>query len=179
MRFVQLNSVIVNLLHVFRASITLLFWGYALVCQPNIATTLVDCFYIVLFSALEHVSWHEWLAFFSILQCRYGWCQMKLQPSWSVMCTLYNHILCHFIHSRIYRVHACSAVTCHLHFWQNDRDLLHATAVQKADPGEEDSPTVPAGFQTHDLSIMSLAWQSNHWAIPAPLRDFGQLAIGF
>ena len=29
----------------------------------------------------------------------------------------------------IHKVSACLAVTCHLHFWQNDRDLLHATAV--------------------------------------------------
>ena len=29
------------------------------------------------------------------------------------------------------RVHACLAVTCHLHFWQNDRDLLGATAVSR------------------------------------------------
>ena len=26
-------------------------------------------------------------------------------------------------------MHACLAVTCHLQFWQNDRDLSHATAV--------------------------------------------------
>ena len=25
-------------------------------------------------------------------------------------------------------VHAYLAVTCHLHFWQDDQDLLHATA---------------------------------------------------
>ena len=25
----------------------------------------------------------------------------------------------------------CLAVTCHLHFWQNDRDLLRATAVTR------------------------------------------------
>ena len=29
----------------------------------------------------------------------------------------------------IHRVHTCLAVTCHLHFWQNDRDLLRATVV--------------------------------------------------
>ena len=28
-------------------------------------------------------------------------------------------------------MHACLAVTCHLHFWQNDRDLLRATAVTR------------------------------------------------
>ena len=27
------------------------------------------------------------------------------------------------------RVYACLGVTCHLHFWQNDRGLLRATAV--------------------------------------------------
>ena len=27
------------------------------------------------------------------------------------------------------RVHACLAITGHLHFWQNDHDFLHATAV--------------------------------------------------
>ena len=29
------------------------------------------------------------------------------------------------------RVYACLTVTCHLHFWQNDRDLLRATAVTR------------------------------------------------
>ena len=29
----------------------------------------------------------------------------------------------HFMQSRIRRVHACLAVTCHPHFWQNDRDF--------------------------------------------------------
>ena len=29
------------------------------------------------------------------------------------------------------KVHACLAITCHLHFWQNDRDLLRATAVTR------------------------------------------------
>ena len=33
--------------------------------------------------------------------------------------------------SHVRKVHAYLAVTCHLHFWQNDRDLLHATAVTR------------------------------------------------
>ena len=70
--------------------------------------------------------------------------------------------------SHIRKVHACLAETCHLHFWQNDRDLLRATVVntgveqipehesaQKFDPGEESSPAVPARIRTHDLSITS------------------------
>ena len=28
-------------------------------------------------------------------------------------------------------MYACLAVTCHLHFWQNDRDLLRATAITR------------------------------------------------
>ena len=57
------------------------------------------------------------------------------------------------------------AVTCHLHFWQNDRDLLRATAVTREgtdteirsaqidDHGEEHSPAAPAWIRTRDLSI--------------------------
>ena len=30
----------------------------------------------------------------------------------------------HFMQSHIRRVHACLIVTCHLHFWQNHRDLF-------------------------------------------------------
>ena len=63
------------------------------------------------------------------LQCWHGWCHMKLLPSWHVLCTPYNHAPCHFMQSHIRKAHACLAVTCHLHFWQNDRVLLHATAV--------------------------------------------------
>ena len=72
--------------------------------------------------------------------------------------------------SHIRKVYACLAVTCHLHFWQNDRGLLHATAVtmgveripklesaQKVDPGEESAHTAPAVIQTRDLLITSPA----------------------
>ena len=67
-------------------------------------------------------------------------------------------------------MYACLAVTCHLHFWQNDRGLLRATAVtQKYGGGtdteirvstesrEENSPAAPAGIRTRDLSITSPA----------------------
>ena len=46
-----------------------------------------------------------------------------------VLCTPYNHAPCHFMQSHIRKAYACLAVTCHLHFRQNDRDLLRATAV--------------------------------------------------
>ena len=63
------------------------------------------------------------------------------------------------------------AVSCHLHFWQNDRDLLRATEVtrgsneyrnkpesaQKVDLGEENSPAAHERTRTRDHSISSPA----------------------
>ena len=48
-----------------------------------------------------------------------------------VLCTPYSHAPCHFMQSHIRNVYACLAVTWHLHFWQNDRDLVRATAVTR------------------------------------------------
>ena len=45
--------------------------------------------------------------------------------AWSISLLTYLH----FMQSNICKVHACLAVTCHLHFWQNDHDLLRAPAV--------------------------------------------------
>ena len=61
----------------------------------------------------------------------HGWCHMKLLPSRRVLCTQYNHAPCHIMPSHIRKVHACLDRTGHLHFWQNDRDLLRATAVTR------------------------------------------------
>ena len=65
------------------------------------------------------------------LQRLHGWCHMKLLPSRRVLCTPYNHAPCYFMQSHIHKVYACLAVTCHLRFWQNDRDLLRTTAVTR------------------------------------------------
>ena len=78
---------------------------------------------------------------------------------------------CHFIRSHKHRMHGCSAVNRHLHFWQNyDQNRLRATAVsrgwngyqnkesaQKMDPGEESSLTASVGTGTQDLLISSPA----------------------
>ena len=63
------------------------------------------------------------------LQRWHGWCHTKLLLSWCILCAPYNHAPCHFMQSHIRKVHVCLAATYHLHFWQNDQDLLHATAV--------------------------------------------------
>ena len=96
-----------------------------------------------------------------------------------VLCTPYNCAPCYFMQSHIHKVYACLAVTCHLCFWQNDRDFLHATAItqgwngyqnksaQKADLGEENSPAAPAGIQTCDLSITSPTVQQCYRTVKA------------
>ena len=55
----------------------------------------------------------------------------EMLPSRRVLYTPYNHASCHFTQSHIHKVYACLAVTCHLHFWQNDRDFLRVTVVTR------------------------------------------------
>ena len=158
---------------------------------------VVDRFYTALFSALEQTHcarmWFyliEWLVVFFIvrfwlstkvvyLQHWHGWCHMKiLLLSRRVMCTLYNHAPCHFMQSYISKVHAHLAVTCHPHFWQNDRGLLRATAVTRGWNGYRNKiqhrkltmekkilPPLLQGFEP--TTFWSRVRRSNHWAIPA------------
>ena len=98
-----------------------------------------------------------------------------------VLCTPYNHAPCHFMQSHIRKVYVCSAVTCHLHFWQNDQDLLHATAVthgwnsyqnksqhRKLTLEKKILLLLLQGFKP--ATFQAWVWRSNHWAIPAPLE---------
>ena len=70
----------------------------------------------------------------------------------------------------------CLAVTCYLHFWQNDQDLLCATVVtrgwnecqnnsqhRKLTVEKKNSLATPAGTQAHDLSM-----ESSTPAVPTP-----------
>ena len=77
-------------------------------------------------------------------------------------------------------MYACLAVTCHLHFWQNDRDLLRATVVTRGWNGYRNKsqhrkstlekkilPPFQQGFEP--ATFQSRVRRSNHWAIPDPL----------
>ena len=81
--------------------------------------------------------------------------------------------------SHICKVCACLAVTCHLRFWQNDQDLLCATAVTQGWNGYRNRsqhrkltmekkilPPLQQGFKP--VTFRSWVLRSNHWAIPAP-----------
>ena len=76
-------------------------------------------------------------------------------------------------------MYACLAVTWHLHFWQNDRDFLRATAVTRGWNGYRNKsqhrkstrekkilPPFEQGFEP--ATFQSRVRRSNHWAIPAP-----------
>ena len=80
------------------------------------------------------------------------------------------------IHIR--KVYACLAVTCHLHFCQNDRDFLRATVVTRGWNGYRNKsqhgkstlenkilPPFQQGFEP--ATFESRVRRSNHWAIPA------------
>ena len=82
-------------------------------------------------------------------------------------------------HGSIRKVYACLAVTCHLHFWQNDRDFLRATVVTRGWNGYRNKsqhrkstlekkilPPFQQGFEP--ATFQSRVRCSNHWAIPAP-----------
>ena len=106
----------------------------------------------------------------------HGWCHSKLLPSKRNLCTPYNHAPCHFMQSHVRKVYACLAVTCHLHFWQNDQDLLHATAVTRGWNGYGNrsqhrkltlqKKILRLGFEP--ATFQSWVRCSNHWAIPTP-----------
>ena len=102
---------------------------------------------------------------------------MKLLPSHGKFCV--HHWTMHqftvLIHSKPHGVYMYLTVTCHLHFWQNGQDLLHATAV---DGGGTDSKVrvctesaqgqenYPAGIQPRTFLSQVQCW--NHWAVPTP-----------
>ena len=101
-----------------------------------------------------------------------------------VLCTPYNHAPSHFMQSHIRKVYACLAVTCHLHFWQNDLDLLRATAVTQGWNGYwnksqhrkstlEKKILLPLLQGFEPATFQSRVRRSNHWAIPAPNMSIG------
>ena len=143
-------------------------------------------------SLRSHVILHEWIAFYSAflnihrsgVLTALAWLvpqesAARESQSRRVLCTPYNHAPCHFMQSHIRKVYACLAVTCHPHFWQNDRGLLRATAVTRGWNGYRNKsqhrkltlekkilPPLQQGFEP--ATFQSRVRCSNHWAIPAP-----------
>ena len=114
------------------------------------------------------------------LQRWHGWCHIKLQPSRRKFCVHHTTML-HVTSCKatLRKVYACFAVTCYLHFRQNDRNLLHATAVtwgwnryrnrsqhRKSTLEKKILPPLLQGFKP--TTFQSRVRRSNHRAIPAP-----------
>ena len=105
-----------------------------------------------------------------------SWCLMSSDVIWHIRDKLWPMPK----HGSIRKVYACLAVTCHLHFWQNDRDFLRATAVTRGWNGYRNKsqhrkstlekkilPPFQQGFEP--ATFQSRVRCSNHWAIPALL----------
>ena len=105
-----------------------------------------------------------------------SWCLMSSDVIWHIRDKLWPMPK----HGSIRKVYACLAVTCHLHFWQNDRDFLRATVVTRGWNGYRNKsqhrkstlekkilPPFQQGFEP--ATFQSRVQCSNHWAIPAPL----------
>ena len=105
--------------------------------------------------------------------------RLGASPVYTIQPCSMLHAPCHFMQSHIRKVYACLAVTCHLHFWQNDRDLLRATVVTRGWNGYRNKsqhrkstlekkilPPFQQGFEP--ATFQSQVRRSNHWAIPAP-----------
>ena len=150
--------------------------------------------YIALFSALlsrltAFACGSAWVtSFMRVFWISTDWSGVLTELAWlvphetaavsaQVLCTPYNHAPCHFMQSHIRKVYACLAVTCHLHFWQNDRDLLRATVVTRGWNGYGNKsqhrkstlekkilPPLQQGFEPS--TFQSRVRRSNHWAIP-------------
>ena len=104
-----------------------------------------------------------------------SWCLMSSDVIWHIRDKLWPMPK----HGSIRKVYACLAVTCHLHFWQNDRDFLRATVVTRGWNGYRNKsqhrkstlekkilPPFQQGFEP--ATFQSRVRCSNHWAIPAP-----------
>ena len=86
--------------------------------------------------------------------------------------------------SHIRKVYVCLFVTCHLHFWRNDRGLLRATAVNRGWNGYRnksqhrkltlEKKILPPLLQRFErATFQSRVRRSNHWTIPAPVHTSG------
>ena len=138
----------------------------------------------------EDVYWQHYLVVTWLVPCETAASSAQVMFTYRSF-TSYNHAPVHFIQSQTGSVHvfvcvcvcacvrACLAVTCHLHFWQNDRNLLLwggtdtkiRVSTEKADLEKKIlPPQLLQGLEPATSSSQIL--QSNHWAIPTtPLHQ--------
>ena len=113
------------------------------------------------------------------LLSKMSWCLMSSDVIWHIRDKLWPMPKHGSIKSTYVRCMRVLAVTCHLHFWQNDGDILRATVVTRGWNGYRNKsqhrkstlekkilPPFQQGFEP--ATFQSRVRRSNHWAIPAP-----------
>ena len=113
-----------------------------------------------------------------------SWCLMSSDVIWHIRDKLWPMPKHGSIKATYVRCMRVLAVTCHLHFWQNDRDFLRATVVTRGWNGYRNKsqhrkstlekkilPPFQQGFEP--ATFQSRVRRSNHWAIPAPFAILG------
>ena len=184
------------------AVIIIIFTGRFCKCRISLCSRAADS----LCSCRIHVIPNEWLAFYSalknillfiiiffkyfrrsgVLTALFGCCMAGATWNCCRLCasSVYTiqpctSLQCDFIQSHTGRVYVCLAVTCHLQFWQNDRDLVRATVVTRGWNGYRNKsqhrkstlekkilPPLLPGLKPG--TFLSRVRRCNHWAIPAP-----------
>ena len=87
---------------------------------------------------------------------------------------------CHF-KAKYVGVQVYLAVTCHLHFWQNDRDLLRAAAVTWEWNGYRNAPPITFNPYIHELvnvNLLEAGWRQVE-VLGAVLLSPGDYVIPF
>ena len=97
--------------------------------------------YLSIYYYYHHLALTEWLLFYTarlfvtkLFGCYMAgatWKCCLLGASFVYSIQPCTSLQCHFIRRHIRKLHVCLVVTSHRHFWQNDRDLLRATAVTR------------------------------------------------
>ena len=103
----------------------------------------------------------------------HGWCHLKLMPSshrfWAHRATMHQFTV---LFKATYRGCMCVAIKCHQHFWQNERDLLGATATTQGwNRGDIFLPLLPncryiyiyIYIHRHDWIHWHCQWQDHFW----------------
>ena len=125
------------------------------------------------------ISFDVWVDWRLMMMMMMSWCLMSSDVIWHIRDKLWPMPKHGSIKSTYVRCMRVLAVTCHLHFWQNDRDFLRATVVTRGWNGYRNKsqhrkstlekkilPPFQQGFEP--ATFQSRVRCSNHWLELSP-----------
>ena len=106
-------------------------WWWWLLLYSSVLHSRADSLHL-------HVVLHEPVAFYSVflsihqsdVLAALAWLEPH-ETAAILACSAYTIQPCHFMQSHMCKVYVCLSVTCHLHFWQNDRQNKSPNAASK------------------------------------------------